>query len=428
MSNHRIAEKYEECYLKILLIIIINLAIIGCNPFVKKDNLSFTSNDTLRREAAKNIDFNQISQKILVPHCIRCHSKYNGFNTVFGEKEQILKSVESNRMPKNKPALSLNLKQLLRDWISSGARRNNDSNTLPRESKTPAGLSPKMKELYLLHTKPQPVLDDAKEFNLSKTGKTYNFEFTEGRVAQLQYSISKSLKIISRIDLIENTCQKNFRPKACLYITHARKYKKRVAWIKHKDKKKIGELLQYSYNEEDTEFYTIEDNGYIGANSKLFSPKLDTKTQDYIICDDWKWLGQDRAKLASWSIEQMIENPETQLSENRATGVLYDLELKKYDKYIYRLSNAKFIDSYFSRFPLAYINGETGSFFYQQDNKQCSVGFKFDSSTIGLALLRDDEQRVTYKPYHKGQDSTYLENDTDFFNDSIRTALKGAVK
>lgn len=68
-----------------------------------------------------NITFDEISNQILKPQCIKCHAGYGDYGAVFAEKEGILDAVLKGRMPKNAPALNNNLKAVLNEWVRGGA-------------------------------------------------------------------------------------------------------------------------------------------------------------------------------------------------------------------------------------------------------------------------------------------------------------------
>ncbi len=67
------------------------------------------------------LDFATIKSAILTPHCIACHSQYNSYAGTKREISRMISVVNNNRMPKNAPALSSNLKSLLDAWAERGA-------------------------------------------------------------------------------------------------------------------------------------------------------------------------------------------------------------------------------------------------------------------------------------------------------------------
>lgn len=67
------------------------------------------------------LDFATVKIAILTPHCIACHSQYNSYNGTKREISRMVSVVTNNRMPKNGPALSSNLKTLLQTWAERGA-------------------------------------------------------------------------------------------------------------------------------------------------------------------------------------------------------------------------------------------------------------------------------------------------------------------
>lgn len=64
--------------------------------------------------------FGEISRKILVPYCIRCHAGFSKYNTVAGEIDDIQDKLATDEMPKNADPLPDDLKVLLDNWIKAG--------------------------------------------------------------------------------------------------------------------------------------------------------------------------------------------------------------------------------------------------------------------------------------------------------------------
>jgi hypothetical protein len=91
----------------------------GCAEYFEPSNPpSVNPQEDLTGEA---LNFNLVSNEILIPHCVQCHSKFANYETVSRRSKSILSSVESNDMPLEAPPLSDNLKAMLRQWIEAGA-------------------------------------------------------------------------------------------------------------------------------------------------------------------------------------------------------------------------------------------------------------------------------------------------------------------
>jgi hypothetical protein len=419
-----ILENIKDLTVKYLTIIFVSLFLFGCNPFVEKTDLEFSVKPGPRSGKASKVDFNEITKKIIMPHCIKCHSSYMSYSTVFSKRKSILRSVISNRMPKKAVPLSTDLKNLLKDWIDSGAIRSNQNSNEPSVSKAPTGLSKRMQELYKEHLNVQPVLDDEVPMNLSKEGKTFEYNMTEGRVAQLQYGFSKQYKFVARIDFIENTCG-NFKPKACLFVSHGKSAMKRLAWIKNNDASRLNKIVQINQADvesgEEDRYEDVFDEELLGSGMGLIYPNIDQKVKDYIICDDWNWIKKDEMNIQSWGIERMQENSETGMNENRVIGGMYNFNMKKHNKEIYRLDAPEFIDSQFGRSTLVSVIGEAGSMFYEDGNRQCMVGFKFDVNALiaSYRMQQQTQEDVKFSAYHKDQDQTFYENGKANINDLL---------
>ena len=115
------------------------ILLISCqNPiFHEKEELEFEPKNAPRGPQSNQtevITFKEISEKVLKPQCIQCHQGYEKYSIVKKDLKDIIKSVNSNRMPKNLPSLDNNLKELLEEWQSQGApevARTNPGNTEP---------------------------------------------------------------------------------------------------------------------------------------------------------------------------------------------------------------------------------------------------------------------------------------------------------
>ena len=66
------------------------------------------------------LSFATVRAQIFTPHCVRCHSGFSEYAKVKPRIADIQLAVESNRMPKDRAPLSLELKELLRRWIDAG--------------------------------------------------------------------------------------------------------------------------------------------------------------------------------------------------------------------------------------------------------------------------------------------------------------------
>ena len=119
--------------MKLLICFSFALMLLGCGNFFREKGSSSTLlTPDEGASAIGTIAFDEVNQKIFAPHCIQCHSNYANFTSVKLNISNILASVEQNRMPKNAPPLSEDLKNLLRTWIAEGVNE-----TLSEDSQTP---------------------------------------------------------------------------------------------------------------------------------------------------------------------------------------------------------------------------------------------------------------------------------------------------
>lgn len=91
----------------------------SCGNFFKDkpDDISASADASI----AGQVEFSEVRTKIFVRYCIECHVQYGAYKFVKQEVTAIQSSVSSNRMPKNAPPLSSELKALLSQWINDGA-------------------------------------------------------------------------------------------------------------------------------------------------------------------------------------------------------------------------------------------------------------------------------------------------------------------
>jgi uncharacterized membrane protein len=97
--------------------------------------------------SGSTILFAEVREKIFVPFCIQCHVQYGDYTFVQQDLKNIKTAVNQNRMPKNQSPLSSEQKQLLAEWISSGAQNEAVVSVQPPTAE-PQGLQPTWDSLY----------------------------------------------------------------------------------------------------------------------------------------------------------------------------------------------------------------------------------------------------------------------------------------
>lgn len=127
---------------KLLLSVFSTLTLVSCgNSFEFKEGPAddFTGRFNF---SASELTFENISKRILnnkinnSKSCNECHIGYKDYSFVASEseREKILSAVLEERMPKNQPALSDELKALLTAWVDAGAPLDDGTtNTQPIE-------------------------------------------------------------------------------------------------------------------------------------------------------------------------------------------------------------------------------------------------------------------------------------------------------
>jgi hypothetical protein len=415
--------------LKLLILLIFSITLLSCQ---ESSELTFNDTSVVRsNNKFTGIDFNIISKKVLIPHCIECHKEYSNYNNVYRERHSILKSILNNKMPEDKAPLSRSLKKLVNDWVKAGAV----GVSAPTNSKlSTAGLSKLMKSLYAKHSETQPILDNETKTQLSTKGAKVEESFGTQNKAQLQYHIGKTKKLVTRIDMIDSTC-KEFKKQTCLLVTHVQSYKKRMSWVNHTDMSRLNQIVEFSRKDQDGnpegEFRELEEDSFHGANMAVISPRLNQNIKDYLICENWSDITNElNLKILSWNAEMMLANSETGMNENRTIGGLYNMKLTKFNKYIYQLSMPEFVDSRFRRQSLIHLLGESGSIHLEKKgNQQCMIGYKLDYNSLvsGIRALVDQGE-TEFKAYHIGQDNTFVLGGPSNLNDDLQEAIKGVVR
>lgn len=412
--------------MKSLAILFIGALVVSCNFFPEKGELTY-GEIVVKQPGAGVVDFTDVSRKVLIPHCVNCHSEYLSYKTGYRDRSKILSQVLADKMPRKAEPLSKNLKELLKEWVDNGAPGSepNDGGN----ANAPGGLSKKMQELYKKHQKIQPVLDDLSPMNLTTGGKAVSFNFGDGKVAELQYGLAPIIKLSGRIDFLEDTCG-IVTPRACVLVSHLRFYKLRLAWTQHPDPERINKTVEYAEKDGDGVFSKVENAKYMISNIGAINSRLDEGLKNYLMCDDWDWIKGNELDVLSWGVEDMGENPETDLNENRTNAGMYDFKLTRFDKNIYRMQTPRFMEVLNGRFVISSILGEAGSFYYSQEQNQCMVGFKLDSSSIISSFTSQggENQTFEFKQYLSGQDGVYGEDKGDFINYLIESAQEGVTR
>ena len=120
-------------YFSYFLYLITTLVFVGCGNYTNKKNETTTDNSNKTIEKiTSDLDYASIKSSIFTPHCIRCHFQYENYSSVKEDLSKIRSSVLSDRMPRNASPLSSDLKQILIQWIDSGALESANMDLLPK--------------------------------------------------------------------------------------------------------------------------------------------------------------------------------------------------------------------------------------------------------------------------------------------------------
>lgn len=108
------------------------MTLVACGNSIefKEKPGDFTSGDF----PLSQLNFETINREIMQKSCVKCHKAYGDYDTVFQDRQKIRNSILQNRMPKNAPALSDELKTMIATWVGIGAPRGGSSNdSSPKE-------------------------------------------------------------------------------------------------------------------------------------------------------------------------------------------------------------------------------------------------------------------------------------------------------
>jgi cytochrome c553 len=105
--------------MKLIFATLILLFLVSCGDYVefKEEPLPLLQG----RFSVTELTFDNISKSIIKNNCLQCHPSYSDYDYVLGKSNEILDAVLSERMPKNAPGLSLELKSLLSEWVKKGS-------------------------------------------------------------------------------------------------------------------------------------------------------------------------------------------------------------------------------------------------------------------------------------------------------------------
>lgn len=102
-----------------LLILIALVSLGSCGNY--EESKGFIESGSAGLGAGQEVSFADVSEQIFSTKCTSCHLQYENYSAVVAELGAIRSAVESNRMPKNMPALTSAQKALLFAWIDAGA-------------------------------------------------------------------------------------------------------------------------------------------------------------------------------------------------------------------------------------------------------------------------------------------------------------------
>lgn len=127
----------------------------GCNYRVDKTAGQLIGQTQESKTGA--VDFKTVESRIFGPRCISCHSQYSSYSNVKFELTTIVSQIESDRMPKNGPALDAELKMLLKAWVDNGAPEKISEPTTPPTTPLPieSGLQPNYESISLAIISPK---------------------------------------------------------------------------------------------------------------------------------------------------------------------------------------------------------------------------------------------------------------------------------
>lgn len=200
-----------------------------------------------------------------------------------------------------------------------------------------------------------------------------------------------------------------------------------LAWHKHPDSKKIGQIIKQKSSGE-----FLEDNDtFLASEFKNFFPQLAKKLKSASIeCSDYSWIpgsGQKTAPnalmISRWEIEFMVPNQETGISENRTIGGVLNLELTK-NKSTLELQKAKALTSGDFTPPTLVFGDNFSWTLKDKTGDSCQIAFKpGDFSRVQATL---DELR-SKRPDSKDIKSYILQSSDEllYFPDGVSSDLSG---
>ena len=107
-----------------LILISFALTMIGCGDY---RNLKNADDESFQAQGTTSIDFATIRERVLEPNCTNCHQPegrhqaYANYSVVRADAPNMLREMESGRMPKFAPRLPEETIALFREWVEAGA-------------------------------------------------------------------------------------------------------------------------------------------------------------------------------------------------------------------------------------------------------------------------------------------------------------------
>lgn len=98
------------------------------NPFLERRRPSTPS---APEKSSGALVFADVSERLFLVHCTRCHAHYSTYEAVVRDIAEIRSSIETERMPKNSPPLDSGTRELLAAWIDGGMKRSHTTGDLP---------------------------------------------------------------------------------------------------------------------------------------------------------------------------------------------------------------------------------------------------------------------------------------------------------
>ncbi len=143
-----------KLFYRFTLILFTLNSLAGCSYILGQREAGPLISSPTANKLEAGIGFSEVLDQVISPRCLECHSASRGnagginletYENVFPKLQSIRDDIATSRMPKDRPSLNSQQKELLFAWIDSGGPKEKTNSALP-STPTPAPTPPPIPE------------------------------------------------------------------------------------------------------------------------------------------------------------------------------------------------------------------------------------------------------------------------------------------